>query len=117
MLQDYIKSLRDELQDIERRQKELKILRSQKISQLDQALYRQALEGMPFPPGTKVTVTYRNHNGTQERAICFLGEPKPTGDRLKPYLLSFLQESDGRKTNLRETRFHPLQVLDIKKSQ
>lgn len=55
MLQDYIQSLRDELQDIERRQKELKILRSQKISQLDQALYRQALEGMPFPPGTKVT--------------------------------------------------------------
>ena len=84
MLKDQIESIRKEIDDIERRQRELKLLRAQKISELDRALYRQAVEGMPFPSGTKVTVIYKNLNGIQERTVCYLGNPKPTRNSQPP---------------------------------
>ena len=118
-MKDYtnkINQLKAEIEEIEAKQRELKVQRSLKISALDKLLYAEALESLPFPPGTKVKVYYVKDcaRAYERMCICYVGYPKPntTGQYQPTYQVS---DKNGQQTRLTETSFTLKEITKIEK--
>ena len=118
-MKDYtnkINQLKADIEIIEAKQRELKAQRANKISELDKLLYAEALDSLPFPPGTKVKVYYiKDYARAYERmCVCFVGYPKPSvpGKYQPTYMVS---DKNGLQTRLIETSFTQKEIIKIEK--